>query len=161
MTNEDVLLSDLIHTARLCRTLRAELLTKHGLYPSQDTLLKCLEDEDGQSMGALAGKMKVRPPTITKMVTRMSAQGFVKKEPSQTDNRQSHVFITNKGSKLLKKVDKAWRKAEKTALADVKPKRQRKLLKSLRKINESVCADRERREISVKESAQAANGMAD
>ena len=88
----------------------------------------------GQTMSSLAKALNVRPPTVTKMVTRMASQGFVERRASETDNRQSHVFITDAGHKLLKKVDRAWRKTEKTALKKLKAGRQKKLLKSIRQI---------------------------
>ncbi|MBL4892115.1 MAG: MarR family transcriptional regulator, partial [Rhizobiaceae bacterium] len=128
----------LIHTARLCRTLRSELLLKHGLYAGQDTLLRCLDEEDGRSMGTLALQLKVRPPTVTKMVTRMSAQGFIERRTCPTDNRQSNVFITEKGAKAMKKIDKAWRKTEKTSLFKVGKKRKKELAKSFQKISENI-----------------------
>lgn len=138
MKNEDLLIGELIQAARMCRTLEAELLLQHGLYAGQDRMLKELEYRDGQSMSELARALHVRPPTITKMVSRMAAQGFVERVASETDNRQSHVFITKAGHKLLKKVDKAWRKTEKTALKKVTAKRQKKLLKSFRQISQNV-----------------------
>jgi len=135
MPSEKLLIGELILTARMCRTLKTKLLLKHGLYSGQDRLLKSLETEDGQTMGMLARALDVRPPTVTKMVTRMSTQGFVARKASDTDSRQSHVFITSAGKKLLNKIDKAWRKTEKTALIRVKPKRRKKLLKTFRRIN--------------------------
>lgn len=132
------LIEALIHTARVCRTLRSELLLKHGLYAGQDNLLRCLNEEDGRSMGALATSLNVRPPTVTKMVSRMAAQDFLERRPSTTDSRQSNVFITDKGQQVMKKIDKAWRKTEKTSLLNVGKKRRRKLSKSFKRIMENV-----------------------
>lgn len=138
MSKGEELIEALIHTARLCRTLRSELLLKYGLYAGQDTLLRSLDDEDGRSMGNLATELRVRPPTITKMVTRMAAQGFVQRKTSSTDSRQSNVFITEKGMRVMKKIDKAWRKTEKTSLFDVGKKRRKKLSKSFARIINNV-----------------------
>jgi len=132
------LIETLIHTARVCRTLRSELLLKHGLYVGQDKLLRCLEEEDGRSMGALASRLDVRPPTITKMVSRMAAQDFVERKTSTTDNRQSHVFITDKGQRVLKKIDKALRKTEKKSLLNVGKRRRKNLSKSFNQIIKNV-----------------------
>lgn len=138
MSKGEELIEALIHTARLCRTLRSELLLKHGLYAGQDTLLRCLDKEDGRSMGTLALHLKVRPPTVTKMVTRMAAHGFIERRTSPTDNRQSHVFITEKGAKAMKKIDRAWRKTEKTSLFKVGKKRKKELSKSFQQISENI-----------------------
>lgn len=138
MSKGEELIEALIHTARLCRTLRSELLLEHGLYAGQDTLLRCLDEEDGRSMGTLAHHMKVRPPTVTKMVTRMAAQGFIERRTSPTDSRQSHVFITEKGAKVMEQIDKAWRKTEKTSLFNVGKKRKKELSKSFRQISENI-----------------------
>ncbi|MBL4726618.1 MAG: winged helix-turn-helix transcriptional regulator [Rhizobiaceae bacterium] len=138
MSKGEELIEALIHTARLCRTLRSELLLKHGLYVGQDTLLRCLDEEDGRSMGTLAGLLRVRPPTVTKMVTRMSAQGFIGRKTNPIDSRQSNVFITEKGAKVMKKIDKAWRKTEKTSLFNVGKKRKKELAKSFQQISENI-----------------------
>jgi DNA-binding MarR family transcriptional regulator len=141
LAEQDSLTSKLIHTARLCRSLRASFLAKHGLYAGQDMLLQQLARSDGQSMGALAEALDVRPPTITKMVARMQAQRLVRREPSKYDSRQNHVHITEAGTALLKRVDAAWRETEECAFAGMKEKDFKRLKKILGKIRTNLDND--------------------
>lgn len=123
-------------TARAQRTYSAKLLSEIGLHPGQETVLKSLNKEDGQSMSQLAAELGVRPPTVTKMINRLSAQGYVERRASKTDGRQSHVHLSAAGIALLNEVDKAWKALEKASLkgiADKDRKLMRKLLKQVEK----------------------------
>lgn len=140
---DESLTGKLIYTARLCRTLRADLLLQLGIYAGQDTLLKNLARDNGQTMKSLARNLGVRPPTITKMVTRMESQGLVRREDSPNDARLSHVFITEAGSRLLDRVDEAWARAEEIALGSLKDKQAKQLRKILAKIQAGLAAHRE------------------
>lgn len=134
MAKETDLAGKLIYAARLCRSLRARLLLENGLYAGQDVLLKSLAANDGQTMGSLAGNLGVRPPTVTKMVTRMETQNFVQRRNSGFDNRMNLVFITEAGEALLEEVGSIWEKAERVAFDDLKDKEIKRLHKILDKI---------------------------
>jgi DNA-binding MarR family transcriptional regulator len=134
MPKERDLTGKLIYAARLCRSFRARLLLDHGIYAGQDHLLKSLAQQDGQTMGSLASNLGVRPPTITKMVTRMEAQGLVRRENSGFDNRLNLVSITGAGEALLDEIDEAWRTAEKHAFERLKEKDAKRLHKILDRI---------------------------
>ena len=62
------------HVARLQRALAARRLQEIGLFPGQETVLKLLAESDGRTMTELAGALKVRPPTASKTVGRLSAR---------------------------------------------------------------------------------------
>ena len=134
MGPEESLVGKLIYTGRLCRSLRADLLLDLGIYAGQDILLKSLANADGQTMGSVAADLGVRPPTVTKMVARMEAQGLVQREGSKADNRRAHVHLTDAGRELLARIDDAWQKADLSALEDLKPKDEKRLNKVLDKI---------------------------
>lgn len=97
--NKAVMLYRLQSVARLTRTVLATRLLELGLYAGQDAVMLQLASEDGLPPGILAQRLGVRPPTITKTITRLQSQGFVVKRASETDQRQSHVFLTPQGSK--------------------------------------------------------------
>jgi DNA-binding MarR family transcriptional regulator len=140
MSWEQDLSGKLIYTARLCRSMRAALLLDHGLYAGQDALLKSLARSDGQTMGALAADLGVRPPTVTKMVTRMEAQGFVTREQSTADSRLNLVRLTPAGSAVLARIDAAWGEAEAAAFERLKEKDAKRLHKILDRILASIDA---------------------
>ena len=134
MGPEESLVGKLIYAGRLCRSLRADLLLDLGIYAGQDILLKSLANADGQTMGSIAGDLGVRPPTVTKMVARMEAQGLVQREGSKSDNRRAHVHLTEAGRQLLQRIDEAWAKADLSALDGLRQKDEKRLNKVLDKI---------------------------
>ena len=135
---EEGLAGSLIVTARLCRSLRAQMLQKTGLHAGQDTLLRSLRDKDGQTMSSLAANLDVRPPTVTKMVARLGAQGHLRRECSARDSRQNLVFLTESGWQLLGQVDEIWLKAEKAAFDGFKEKDSKRLRKILARIRSNL-----------------------
>lgn len=124
--------------ARAQRTYSAKLLAGIGLHPGQETVLKSLNKEDGQSMSKLACELGVRPPTVTKMINRLSAQGYVERRASKTDGRQSHVYLSAAGIGLLSEIDKAWKALEKASLNGIEDKDRKLMRKLLKKIEQNL-----------------------
>ena len=124
--------------ARAQRTYSAKLLAEIGLHPGQEAVLKSLNKEDGQSMSRLAIELGVRPPTVTKMINRLSAQGYVERRASNTDGRQSHVYLSAAGIGLLSEIDKAWKKLEKTSLKGIEDKDRKFMRKLLKQIEQNL-----------------------
>ncbi len=124
--------------ARLARTALAARLLGHGFYAGQDQIMLALDREDGQTPGALAGRLGVRPPTITKTINRLQAQGFLDKRSSDSDARQAHVFLTDAGREMIVAIEKSVRKTEKQALKGLDKKDQKALAKLLARIEANL-----------------------
>jgi DNA-binding MarR family transcriptional regulator len=120
--------------ARLTRTALAARLLEHGFYAGQDQIMLALAREDGQTPGQLAGRLGVRPPTITKTINRLQGQGYLEKRASETDARQAHILLTEAGRQAIASIEKALRKTEKLALRGFDKKDLRALSKLLRRI---------------------------
>ena len=71
--------------ARGARTALSQRLALLDVYPGQDAVLLAIGEEDGISLRDLAERLSVRPPTITKTVTRLAAQGLVEKRLSNSE----------------------------------------------------------------------------
>ena len=127
-------------TARLSRTALASRLNGQGLYPGQDQIMLALAKEDGQTPGQLALLLGVRPPTITKTINRLQAQGFLEKRASNHDARQAHIFLTDGGRETIRAIDKSVRKTEKQALKGLDKKEQKALFKLLARIEANLSA---------------------
>jgi DNA-binding MarR family transcriptional regulator len=131
-------MQQLNNAARLGRTILATKLLEQNLYAGQDQLMLALAHLDGQTPSALAAEIGVRPPTVTKTIARLQAQGFLDKVESTTDARQAHVHLTEAGRNAIVGIEKAIKKTEKRAL-DGLDKKDRKLLhKYLRKIEANL-----------------------
>jgi DNA-binding MarR family transcriptional regulator len=131
-------LSRLQSAARLSRTALAARLLDHGFYAGQDQIMLALAHEDGQTPGQLAARLGVRPPTITKTINRLQAQGFLDKRASENDARQAHIFLTETGRDAIKAIEKSVRKTEKQALKGLDKKEQKAFAKLLARIENNL-----------------------
>ena len=120
--------------ARLGRTALATRLLEKKLYAGQDQLMLALAMQDGQTPGQLSAELGVRPPTITKTISRLQAQGFLDKRGSESDARQAHIFLTDAGREAIMMIEKSVKKTEKKALYGLDKKDRRALYKLLKKI---------------------------
>jgi DNA-binding MarR family transcriptional regulator len=131
-------LSRLQSAARLSRTALAARLLDHGFYAGQDQIMLALAQEDGQTPGQLAARLGVRPPTITKTINRLQAQGFLDKRASENDARQAHIFLTETGRDAIKAIEKSVRKTEKQALKGLDKKEQKVLARLLGRVESNL-----------------------
>jgi DNA-binding MarR family transcriptional regulator len=136
--NRTATMNRLHSAARLARTALAARLLAHGFYAGQDQIMIALSQEDGQTPGQLAGRLGVRPPTITKTINRLQAQGFLDKKASETDARQAHVYLTEAGRETIRAIEKSLRKTEKQALKGLDKKEQKALAKLLARVEANL-----------------------
>ncbi|KAA0972121.1 MarR family transcriptional regulator [Aureimonas fodinaquatilis] len=132
------ILSQLTLTARAERTLMAQRLSGIGLHAGQDAVLLALAEQDGMALAQLAEWLSVTPPTITKTITRLSAENFVEKRPSPTDGRQSFAFLTDAGLEAVSEVRRLRKEVENQALAGFSPRQRSKLAKLLKKVERNL-----------------------
>lgn len=109
----------MLHLARAYRTGIQSRLTDLGLYVGQDLLLMQLWRDDGQTQSELADKLQIQGATLTRMLTRMSQAGFIKRKPDPGDGRISRVYITPAGVELQEPVMAIWQDIEAQTFADL------------------------------------------
>jgi DNA-binding MarR family transcriptional regulator len=88
-----------LSATRLARRLRQEAQT--GLSPSQLSALAAVERHGPLTLGALADHEQVAPPSITRVVAKLEADGFLTRQPDPSDRRVTRVIVTPKGRNLL------------------------------------------------------------
>lgn len=113
--DNDRVTSGLLQAARAYRARSAKLLARIGLYPGQDALLKLLQDGP-VTMGRAAELLSIQPPTVTKMVSRLSAAGLVRTEVMDRDRRKVSVSMTDAARERIEEIDAIWRALEEEAL---------------------------------------------
>lgn len=96
--------------AQLCFSLYSTTIAINRLYkPMLDSLgitypqylvLSTLWEGDGQTIGAIAERLSLEPSTITPLVKRLEAAGFVDRKRNAADERKVEVFLTAKGKGL-------------------------------------------------------------
>jgi DNA-binding MarR family transcriptional regulator len=136
--NRKAVIGRLQGAARQARTALAARLLQHGFYAGQDQIMLALAETDGQTPGALAQQLGVRPPTITKTINRLQSQGFVERRASEADSRQAHIFLTAAGSDAIKAIEKSIRRTEKQALKGLDKKEQKTLAKLLQRVEANL-----------------------
>jgi DNA-binding MarR family transcriptional regulator len=99
------------------RALTEKLMTEIGLHAGQAALLAELWETDGQSQAELVRELGITPPTVNKLVARLTESGFVSSVPNEDDRRIFHVFLTRKGREIRDDVEKQFRKLDAISLA--------------------------------------------
>ena len=128
---------ELTRATRSMRTFLTNALSASGIYAGQDGVITALAGKDSMTAGAIAETLGVKPPTMTRTLTRMEAQGFIKKVPGETDGRQMRAALTPEGARHVTAINYAVRATEAYAFSGLTDKELRQFAKVLRKINEN------------------------
>jgi DNA-binding MarR family transcriptional regulator len=97
----------LMRTTDLIRRKLAGFIEPHGITLQQYNVLRILRGagEDGVPTLQIAERMVEQTPGITRLLDRLEAKGFVKRQRCEKDRRQHLCWITPKGAALLEKLD--------------------------------------------------------
>lgn len=126
----------LMLASRLYRARMAELLAEISIFPGQELVLQALSGTEGATMGELSRALRVRPPTISKTITRLAAQGLVARRSRTDDARIVLVTLTAEGEAKLSRIGELTSLMEEEIadlLDDKDARRLRKLLRRLSK----------------------------
>ncbi len=102
------------------------LLAASGLHPSQFHLLTLLESSGGLSQTEIASHLMIKPSTLTVMIRRLMNSGFVDKIKDPHDGRILRVYITPKGSQVLKGANQKFSQIEEETFAGFTPEEKAK-----------------------------------
>ena len=86
---------------RLARRLRQLDVAADGVTLSQMSAIYVLMAQGPMTVGDLAAAEKVQPPTMTRLVSRMEEDGYVRRSPHPTDGRVVIVEATGAGAELV------------------------------------------------------------
>ena len=130
--------SDITRASRHMRTFLTNALSTSGVYAGQDGVILALAESDGLTAGAIAEKLGVKPPTMTRTLARMEAQGFLRREADSADGRQMRAVLTEAGRMHVGAIELAVKATENFAITGLGDKEVRQFLKVLRKINRNL-----------------------
>jgi DNA-binding MarR family transcriptional regulator len=88
-----------LSATRLARRLRKE--SSGGLTPSQLSALTAVHLRGPLTLGELADQERVAPPSITKVVAKLEADGLLAREVDPSDRRVSRVSTTKAAVALI------------------------------------------------------------
>jgi len=88
-----------LSATRLARRLRREADT--GFTPSQLSALTTIDHHGPLTLGELAERERVAPPSISKVIAKLEADGLVERTPDPEDRRVTRVVTTPAGDALI------------------------------------------------------------
>ncbi len=88
-----------LSATRLARRLRQQ--AEAGLTPSQLSAMAVIDRYGPLTLGSLAEHERVAPPSVTKLVHKLEADGLVLRTTDLTDRRITWVAASPKGAELL------------------------------------------------------------
>ncbi len=91
-----------VSSTRLARLLRRQGDT--GLSPSQLSALTSVGAHGPMTLGALAERGRVAPPSVTRVVGKLEELGLVVRKADASDRRVHRVSLTETGAALLAEV---------------------------------------------------------
>ena len=79
-------------------------LREHGITTAQWQFLRVLWHREGLNQNELSASLRNHPSTTVSALHLLERNGYVRRERSDTDRRNAHVFLTPKGRALEKKL---------------------------------------------------------
>jgi DNA-binding MarR family transcriptional regulator len=125
----------LTQAARLHRSYLNEQLANHRLYAGQEQVLRALTTADALTVGELAQILRVRAPTVSKSLNRLSSAGLIKRDDKAGDLRIVTVRLTSRGQALAASVNASWDQVEEGLLNGFNSKERRQLRKLLNRMS--------------------------
>ena len=87
--------------ARLLRRGMDRRLQSLGLTQAQWRAIVHLSRSEGMTQATLAESLEIQPITLTRLIDRMEAAGWVERRPDPTDRRARLIYLTDKAKPLL------------------------------------------------------------
>lgn len=96
MTLKNQLCFAVYETAGEFNKLYSSVLQPFGLTYPQYLVLLALWEQDGVTLKELGEKLNLGTGTLTPMVSRMEANGWIRKERSKEDERKVYIYLQEK-----------------------------------------------------------------
>jgi len=125
-------LLNIYYTASLIKKRADEFFRPFGLTDVQFNVMMLLAyqsgKEEGLNQAQLSDMMLVNRANVTSLVDRMESSGLVVRTAAENDRRYNIVKLTNKGKKLLAKVEPMYAVEVKRVMSAANPGEQKRLV---------------------------------
>jgi DNA-binding MarR family transcriptional regulator len=129
---EEEALLNIVRTAAVFMHDAAESLKPFGLTPTQYNVLRILRGSpDGLCRNEVGQRLVTRVPDVTRLLDRMERDGLVQRQRTGQDRRYVSTQITEKGLKLVDKLDREMTAIHTRQLGHLGEKKARELIKLL------------------------------
>jgi len=131
-TVEQELLLNIVRTAAVLEHDMGEALKPFGLTPTQYNVLRILRGTpEGLCRNEVGERLVTRVPDVTRLLDRMERMGLIERRRSGDDRRFVTTRITEKGLKLVDKLDREICGIHERQLGHLGEKKARELIKLL------------------------------
>lgn len=135
-------LLNIYYTASRLKKRAGEFFRPFGLTDVQFNLMMLLEyqsgPEEGLSQAQLSEMMLVNRANITSLIDRMEKADLVIRTAAASDRRYNIVKLTDRGKKLLAKVEPLYARQVKTVMSTLKDNEQKKLNQMLERVRSKL-----------------------
>jgi DNA-binding MarR family transcriptional regulator len=117
--------------ARLMRTTYDRRVRELGLTRSQWWVLTLLFRNDGVTQSELAELLEIEKPTLGRLLDRLEAKGWVRREPDSRDRRAWRVHLTDAVEPAMRKLRKVAAELRSDALAGLSAQERERFIDTL------------------------------
>lgn len=123
----------LLRTADVVRRAISRVLEPYDITPQQYNVLRILRGAGEQGLPTLeiADRMIEQAPGVTRLLDRLEAKGWVRRQRCPEDRRQVLCWLTPAGLDLVTRLDEPVESADAEAVAELSPEDQDHLLRLL------------------------------
>ena len=100
----------ILATANQLERVANEELGRHGITYRQVQVIGCIKQLGPMSQTELAERILLEPPTVVRLLDRMTRDGWVERVPSTTDRRVKIVVLTDQVEDVWKTVRRTGRR---------------------------------------------------
>ena len=129
---------ELNDVARLLRTVADQRAKALQTTRAQWAVLVRLQRCQGVKQSELAEALDLAPITLTRLVDKLTAAGFVERRDDAADRRANRLYLTQKATPALRKLGDLGQDMMRTALAGLEPDHVVALTEGLRRIKANL-----------------------
>lgn len=123
---------------RLQATRLDQMMDALGLYRGQAILLNILAEHDGLTHSEIAEKLQISPAAATKVIKRMEAMNYLRRQSDPQDDRVSRVYLQKAGLALVVQIREVFKKINEIILTDLTPEDKETLYRLLNCIHANL-----------------------
>src|SRR5271167_1269230 len=124
--------------ARLVRAYADKEAARYGITRAQWAVLAKVERAEGLKQSELAEQMEMQPITLTRLIDRLCANGWIERRSDDADRRVNRLYLRKAARPLLGKLSGLRSELTATALEGINPSDAQRLLSQLEAIKENV-----------------------
>ncbi len=128
------LLDSLRRIVRHLRLVASESEAKAGLAPAQAFVLSRLAEGPARSIRELAERTMTDPSSVSVVLDKLEARGFVARSPDPEDKRRSQLSLTPAGKRALSRTPELPQVHLLAKLAELPPVRRRALVQAVQEL---------------------------